>query len=227
MTATNWELIEEMANYYVQETDGYKKECIFADIFNEMSSYIETCASNATYRASEYMLQIPKTDFVSEFNLQLWKSIQSFNPEKGKFKSLLGFRFRTVAEPTIWRNYETKDVNEKDGRSFGKARWDSLDKPVGSENGETSSTLADIVIEEDLSAEEEYFDNIEVNLIIDEFAGVNARYAEVISNIYDGYTGDELAQLIGEGNEYDSKVRKVVQRAKTAFDKFLKDTAVI
>lgn len=221
-----WTNVEGLAMNYVNANDAFEKEMIFAEIFEAMQKYISVCADRAVRNAAEFHLHIPKDDFTSEFNLHLWKAIESFDPTKGKFKSLVAYRFDKIAEPSVWRKYETKDEEEKDGRSFGKARWESLDKKIGGD-GENEATLADMILGDTPSAEEIFVEDNGVVEILKAFATKNERYAKVISFMYQGYEGDELAQVIGEGEKYDAKVRKLVQRAKDSFAKFMNEVAIV
>nr|BDD45011.1 hypothetical protein 6 [Bacillaceae bacterium] len=220
-----WTKVEGLANEFVSEKDDFKKEMIFAELFDSMQKYVSTCANNAVRKAGEFHLHIPKDDFTSAFNLALWQSIEAFDPTKGKFKSLVSYRFR-IAEATVWRMYETKDENEKDGRSFEKARWDSLDKKIGGGDGESETTFAELVVGDTPSVEETFIEDNGVVEILKAFAEKNERYAKVIAAIYEGYEGDDLAKAIGEGEKYNAKVRKLVQRAKDSFAKFMAEVAV-
>lgn len=220
MRASNtklWLNAETLVDQYMEARDKKIKEQLFDELFISMKKYIGTCAGNAVRRASEFRLSIPKEDFISAFNLSLWETIKSFDAHKGRLKSLIAYRFR-IAEAIVWRQYETRDVNEKDGRSYAKARWESLDKGVDSSDNESS--LVDFIVTDQPSAEETYIAKHAVTDLIQTFATENARYAKVIDSLYKGYEGNDLAQIMNEGPIYDARVRKLVQRARNSFSKF-------
>ncbi|MDF2649491.1 MAG: hypothetical protein K0Q73_5296 [Paenibacillus sp.] len=222
MRASNnklWLTVDILVDRYAEASDREIKERQFEEIFNLLKKYIGTCAENAVRKASQFRLLIPKEDFISAFNLSLWETVKSFDSHKGRLKSLISYRFR-IAEAAVWRHYETRDANEKDGRSYAKARWDSLDKSVSNSNGDSSASLIDFIITDHPSAEETYIADHEITELIQLFAAKNARYAKIINSLSKGYEGNDLAQVTNEGSNYDAKVRKLVQRAKDSFVKF-------
>ncbi|SFG29528.1 hypothetical protein SAMN02982927_01291 [Sporolactobacillus nakayamae] len=214
-----WLTVDTLVDQYAEASDKEIKERLFEKIFILLKKYIGTCAGNAVRRASQFRLSIPKEDFISAFNLSLWETVKSFDSHKGRIKSLISYRFR-IAEATVWRHYETRDVNEKDGRSYAKARWDSLDKSINDANGDSSASLIDFIITDHPSTEETYLADHELTELLQLFAAKNARYAKIINSLSQGYEGSDLAQVTHEGSNYDPKVRKLVQRAEDSFGKF-------
>ncbi|QAA23774.1 BacL2 family protein [Sporolactobacillus terrae] len=192
---------------------------MFEELFIRLKKYIGSCAGNAVRHASQFYLSIPKEDFISAYNLSLWEAVKSFDPTKGRLKSLVSYRFK-MAEATVWRQYETRDENEKDGRSYAKARWDSLDRSLSDSNGDSSVSLIDIIITDHPSTEDTYLSNHAFTNLVQAFAKKNARYAKIIDSLSKGYGGNDLARVTDEGYCYDAKVRKLVQRAKDSFRAF-------
>ncbi|WP_262392049.1 hypothetical protein [Sporolactobacillus inulinus] len=164
-----WSTVENLANLYVKASDQERKERLFEELFIRLKKYIGSCAGNAVRHASQFYLSIPKEDFISAYNLSLWEAVKSFDPTKGRLKSLVSYRFK-MAEATVWRQYETRDENEKDGRSYAKARWDSLDRSLSDSNGDSSVSLIDIIITEHPSTEDTYLSNHAFTNLVQAFA---------------------------------------------------------
>lgn len=221
------EELERLANKFLKEKNHFKKEVIFRQIFISMEKYISVCATNAVRKAAEYYLDIPKVDFISAYNLALWESIESFKPAKGSIHSLISYRF-SIAEASVWRQYEIKDEKEKNGRSFIKARWNYLDNILKQySESESEQSLSEMLLGKVPSAESTYIEKNNVIEILESFAQKNERYMKVISLIYEGYKGNDLAVAMGEGKKYNTNVRKLVQRAKNSFKKFLIEKEIV
>src|SRR5699024_1650174 len=171
--------------------------------------------------AKNYGLFIPKEDFESRFMQYLWESIEAYEIGGSTFKNIVIRRFR-FAETHTWRQYKSKgDSSDKDGISYDSARWDSLDRKVGGGDSEDDKTMADIVLGDTDSAEKEYLDLYDEQAIIEEFSKVNERYSNVIRYMSLGYEGDDLAIATGEADSNNAKMRKLVQRSKASFKKFI------
>lgn len=219
-----WEVVEGMATEYRKETDSFTRQKIMGDIFQAMERYIKTCVNNSAYKAKNYGIEIPKEDFESRYFEYLWEALEVFKKEDGKvlFKNIVLRRFR-LAEIHTWKQYQTKgDENDKDGISYDSVRWDSLDKKVGSSSG-TDKTLVEMVVGDEVSAEDEFINENEELEILSAYEKVNERYSNVIRYMGLGYEGIDLAIATGESDKYDAKVRKLVQRAKNSFEEFMKD----
>lgn len=189
-----------------------------------MKGYILKSVNNAYMKTAIYGLEIPKEDFESRFMQYLWEAVESFHGDGSTFKNIVVRRF-DFAEKHTWRQYRTKgNENDKNGVSYESARLISLDRSIDSET-ESERTLADISLFEVNSAEDEYIDQIEVTSIISEFKKVNERYANVIQFISLGYKGADLAIATGEGDSNNPKFRKLVQRSKESFAKYLTNRA--
>lgn len=218
---TLWTTVEGMANEYTNTTDEIKKDSIMSDLFFAMSDYMSTCVRNAVNSANNYGLDIPKEDFESRYNQYLWEALEAYEKGGSTFKNIVMRRF-DFAQKHTWRQYKSKGTSEdKDGVSYESARMDSLDREFGSSEGEGQKTMADVVLGDVESAEEEFIDTTEETLIIDAFEIVNPRYANVIRFMAKGYDGDDLAIATGEGEAYGTKMRKLVQRAKKAFAEYM------
>jgi hypothetical protein len=217
---TLWVNVEGMAVAYANETNEFAKQDILADVFNAMEKYIKTCVKNAVANARNYGLDIPKEDFESRFMQYLWEALEAFEIGGSSFKNIVLRRFR-FAETHTWRQYKTKGCeNDKDGVSYESARWDSLDKKIGGDSDDDKS-LADVVLGNAMSAEDEFIAANEEMEIVNEFAEVNERYAKVIRFMLLGYEGDVLAIATGEADSNNAKMRKLVQRSKEAFAAFM------
>lgn len=218
-----WKTVEGLAVNYAKASDPFNKETILLKIYEVMKTYINSCVKNSVAKSRNNGLNIPKEDFESRYMQYLWEALEAFEADgKYSFKNIVLRRFR-FAEAHTWRQYKTKGTeNDKDGISYVSARWDSLDRTIGGD-AEDKKTLADIVLGDTVSAENEFLENNEVNEIIDEFTRVNERYANIIRLISLGYEGESLALASGESTKYDAKMRKLVQRSKEAFGKFISE----
>ncbi|MEK4488029.1 BacL2 family protein [Psychrobacillus sp. FSL H8-0484] len=213
--------MEEMVSIYSNEKEVIKKETILSNIFEEMNGYIGKSVNNAYMKPKKFGLEIPKEDFESRFMQYLWEAVESFQVGGSTFKNIVLRRFE-FAEKHTWRQYKTKgNESDKNGISYESARLDSLDKRI-SGSVEGKATLAQISFWKAISAEDEFLDQIEENTIITEFSKVNERYANIIRYMMLGYEGDALAIVTGEADSNNAKVRKLVQRSKESFRKFLK-----
>ncbi|GEK57140.1 hypothetical protein CHL76_02295 [Marinococcus halophilus] len=217
-----WEEVQIMADNFFDEKDEFKQEEILGQVLTFMKPYIEKSARNAEYRGQFKGVKLPYEDFISAFYEALWSALKSYDPEKGKFSSLYGYRLR-IAEASVWRKYETKGTeNDKDGKSYISARLDSLEAHIGADSDNNDLTLEVFALEEVPSAEEQVVEDEEEEAfnIVREFYRCNQRYAEIIAYLYKGYEGDDLAEILGF-NEYNANLRKTVQRAKNSFSKFM------
>jgi hypothetical protein len=219
---TLWVNVEGMAVAYAKETNQFAKQDILAEVFEAMKKYIRKCVNNAVRNAENYGLQIPREDFESRFMQYLWEALEAFEVGGSSFKNIVLRRFR-FAETHTWRQYKTKgNENDKDGVSYESARWDSLDRKVGGDS-EDDKTFAEVVLGNAVSAEDEFLGQREEMEIVDEFTQVNERYANVIRFMALGYEGDMLAIATGEADSNNAKMRKLVQRAKESFAKFMNE----
>lgn len=218
---TLWTTAEGLANEYVNTQDTTKKDTIMSDLFFAMNDYIQSCVRNAVNSARNYGLDIPQEDFESRYNQYLWEALEAYETGGSTFKNIVMRRF-DFAQKHTWRQYKTKGTkDDKDGVSYESARMDSLDREFGSSEGEGQKTMADVVLGDVESAEEEFIDTTEETQIIDAFEIVNPRYANVIRFMALGYDGDDLAIATGEADVYGTKMRKLVQRTKKAFAEFM------
>lgn len=222
-----WTKVEGLAVEYSESINLFEKELKMAEIFNVMAKYINTCVINSVANARNNGLFIPKEDFESRYMQYLWEAVEAYNKEDGySFKNIVIRRFR-FAEAHTWRQYKAKgSENDKDGITYDSARWDSLDRKVEGDSSEGNKTLADFVLGEGVSAEDAYMQQYEEMEIINEFAEVSERYATIIRLMVLGYDGDTLAIASGESDSYDAKMRKLVQRAKQSFKKFMDERMV-
>lgn len=220
MKKTNWLKVEGFAKEF-QNADELRREDIAFDIMQELEGYLNTCVINANKSACLHSTFIPKEDFESNMKYGVWKALKDFDEERGSFQGLLAQKIR-FAEMGTWREYEVTDKDAKNGRSYVKAQWDSIDRKVGGGEGGSDSdvTLYDVVADFAPSVEDVFVEDHEVFDIIQAFATKNERYAEIIAFIYEGYEGIDLANRLGE-ETYSSKIRKTVQRAKESFGKFM------
>lgn len=218
---TLWVTVEDLAVQYAKEANEVIRESIVNMIFKNMDKYMKTSINNAYTSARNYGLSIPKEDFESRFMQYLWEAIEAYEIGGSSFKNIVMRRF-DFAEKHTWCQYKSKgDSNDKDGVSYDSARWDSLDRKAGGSESESEKSLADVVLGDTISAEDEYIEQNEEMRIIDDFAQVNERYANVIRFMALGYDGDALAMATGEAKSNNSKMRKLVQRSKESFHNFL------
>lgn len=217
-----WTTAENLANEYATESDAIKKDALLGDLFFTLEDYMFTCVRKGVKNAKDYGLEIPKEDFESRVFEYLWNAIEAYEIDgKSTFKNIVINRIK-FAEIHTFRQYtHAGSKDDKDGKTYNSARWDSLDRKVGGESGEESKTMADVVLGDAESAETEYMDNTDEGRIIDGFNEVSPRYANVIRFMAQGFDGDALAQVTGESDTYDSKMRKLVQRAKKAFGEYM------
>ncbi|WP_033829071.1 BacL2 family protein [Bacillus andreraoultii] len=226
MVKNLWVEVEELAVQYVNEEDEIKRQAILGEALEVAEGYVQTCVNNAVNKARNYGLEIPREDFLSHFMEALWKAIEGYDVNShSKFKSIILRRFH-LAEATTWRLYRTKGNNgDKDGYTYDSVRWDSLDRTVSGSNNEEEKSLGEVIVGEAQSAEDVAIDNFEIEEILSGFEKENERYAKVIRFMYLGYEGDDLAIVTGEADKYNAKVRKLVQRAKQSFKKYMDELA--
>lgn len=218
-----WCNLEKMVELYAKETEIYKKETILSNVFEEMKSYISKCINNAYLKPRNYGLEIPKEDFESRFMQNLWEAVESFQVGGSTFKNIVIRRF-DFAEKHTWNQYKTKgNKDDKDGVSYESARLESLDRKIGGSESEEETTLANLLNWKVVSTEDKFLDQIEEASIISEFARVNERYANVIRFMALGYKGDALAIATGEADSNNPKFRKLIQRSKDSFAKFMNE----
>jgi len=219
----NWEEIEGLATTYGATVDIYVRESILGDIMGKVEKYLNTCVNNAHSHANATGLHIPKEDFESYMTEYVWKAIESFDKDGGyKIGAIIKRRIH-LAEIDVSRTYRKRGSDsDKDGYTYESARWDSLNRSVGGEGD--SKELANYVLGDTPSAEDEYFDNAEQLSILEDFeksSKKNIRYANIIRNMWLGFEGDDLARITGVEEAYNAKMRTYVSRAKTSFKEFM------
>lgn len=219
---TLWNTAERLAKDYATEINKIKKDAILGDLFFVLNDYMITCVRKGVKNAKDYGLEIPKEDFESRVYEYLWNAIEAYEIDgKSTFKNIAINRIK-FAEIHTFRQYtHAGSKDDKDGKTYNSARWDSLDRQVGGSEGEESNTMADVVLENAASAEHEFLDETDEGRIIAGFKDESSRYANVIHYMSKGYDGDALAQITGESDTYDAKMRKLVQRAKKAFMEYM------
>lgn len=216
-----WVNVEKMVEEYAKETDLTLKDNMLSNIFDYMEAYTISCVNNAFENARNYGLVIPKADFESRFMQYLWESIEAYEIGGSTFKNIVIRRFR-FAESHTWRQYRAKgDSSDKDGFTYDSARWDSLDRKVGSGDSDDDKSMADVVLGDSHSAEQQYLDDYDYDEILEDFSKLNERYSIIIRYMAAGYEGDDLAIVTGEAESNNAKMRKLVQRSKAAFKKYM------
>lgn len=228
-----WENVERLAIEYAKAANKVERETIFEEVYQAMENYLNSAVNKAIQNVESFGLFIPREDFESRFLETLWKTIEAFcEVEDGiSFRSMIVRRIN-LDEPYIWRKYRRKSGNsyDKDGYTYESARWVSLQLNVD-EDSETVNSFGrgrDLTeageAGKSVSAEKEFFDNYEVEEILKDFAkSKSERYAKVIRFIYLGYEGESLAIVTGEADKYNSKMRKLVERAKRAFAEYMNE----
>jgi len=220
-----WSEIEKMVELYASETEIYRKETILSNVFEEMKNYLNKSVNNAYAKPKNYGLEIPKEDFESRFMQNLWEAVEAFQIGGSTFKNIVIRRF-DFAERHTWNQYKTKgNKDDKDGVSYESARLDSLDRKIDVSNSEGETTLFNLIDMNVISAEEDFLDKLEEASIISDFAKVNERYANVIKFMALGYEGSALAVATGEAECNNTKFRKLIQRSKESFAKFMNERA--
>lgn len=219
----NWVEVEELAVAYGNAADTYVREALLANIMGKVERYLKTCVNNAHNHAYVKGLHIPKEDFESYMTEYVWKAIETYDKNGGyKIEAIIKRRIH-LAEIDASRTYRKRGHDtDKDGYTYESARWDSLNRSVGGEDD--SKELSDYVLGDTPSAEEEYLENAEQNVIINAFERTskkNARYANIIRHLALGFVGDDLARVTGEAEENNGKMRMYTKRAKDSFKEFL------
>lgn len=207
--------INDLAYRFAQTNDQWA----FSQLYKEVRPLILIRAEKAYQRAQRKGVCIPIEDFISFFNQGLFQASKGYDIKLGDFLSRYYTNLR-LREADVWRCYETRGKIENE-RKYEKARLlsFSLDKSVSEVSGETVVTLLDLV--PCPSAEDCYFEReLPKNLIL-EFSQMNNRYASIVLLLDRGYQLQEIASLMGESS-YNAKMRKLVQRTRTKFGKFLK-----
>ncbi|QMV41844.1 hypothetical protein [Cohnella cholangitidis] len=205
-----WKKINDLA----YEFSLTRNQTTFRDLFFEIYPFLHFWAVRSSAKALQWGIYIPQEDFESHFGQALYQSTIGYDLAIGdfmpRFQSYLKLR-----EADVWRSYQTK-CNDQDrgGIRYYKAQLDSLDRKIAFDD--EGITLGEAVLPHSPSAEQEYFEKIEVQNLLAEFRKVNSRYANVVSLLDRGTSNNELAHALGEGN-YNNKVRKLVQRSKAYF----------
>lgn len=211
-----WVNMEDLAGNYALSVNKFTKDILFQAAFQLINPYINRCAMNAVRKAQITGVYIPQEDFSSYFYEALWKAMEAYDIEKGNFKSFLCYRFR-IAEAATWREYESRDRNGKNGKTYTVTRWESLNKKVGQDD---DLILEEIILGVVPSSEEVVVDQHTVVEMMSAFSHKQVRYANVIELLSHGYQGEEIARAVGY-NEYSPRIRKLVQRSKQSFRYFL------
>jgi len=215
MKKSKWLIIEDLAKEF-QYADQSRCDEISYYILDNLKAYIKTCANNAYKSSCLHNTYIPKEDFESNMTLAVWAALKDFDVERGRFQGILTRKIR-FAEISTWRQYKTISSQEGNQKSYLKAQWDSLDRPVSKNNEETMlNTIVDIQSD----FEDRFIEDRSVIEIIRAFEKKNRNYGEIIAYIYQGYEGASLAYKLGE-KSYNPRIRKSVQRAKESFRVFL------
>lgn len=213
MVKINDRLINDLA-YNFSRT---KSQYIFNILYREVEGFIKMSGKKAYVRAKNYGVHIPLEDFESYYNEALWKSAIDYDEKLGEFMPRLLTNIRRL-ERNVWRQYETKGGDkDKSGKRYEKAQNDSLDRIIDQDSG---FTLGEVLLKSTKSTEQLFFEKESIRKILEDFEKINERYAKVVTLIYFGATNDEIARAFGE-SEYNAKTRKLVQRAKESFRKFL------
>ncbi|WP_066640631.1 sigma-70 family RNA polymerase sigma factor [Desulfolucanica intricata] len=182
-------------------------------LYEQVKPYIKMEVKKRVSRALETGISIPSEDFESAYNLAFWNAVEGYNG-KSKFIQRLNF-FMRRREADVWRMYR---VNLKDNVKYTKARLESLDRKIG-DDGQTFADLIFSKIQTNRT-DDDFINQICIQELIDNFKKQNKRYKKVIELIYLGFSNNEIARAFGE-NEYNWKIRKLVQRAKHAFKEFI------
>lgn len=188
------------------------------DLTEELNPFIMEEVRKAVLRATDTGVFIAAHDFESGYRFAVWEAAKGYN-WKGEFMKRLRF-FMKHREADAWRLYETEinDDQYKDGKSYDKARLDSLDKPIDDEG----NTFADIVYKSinSVSAEMEYFAQADFKDWLDKFGqAYSQRYQKVIVLMHLGLTYEEISHAFGE-SKYNAKMRKLIERTKAAFESY-------
>lgn len=204
-----------LAMEYVQTKSPDK----FRDLFFEVYSFLHFMAMRASRRAARTSLTIPTEDFESYFGLALYQATLGYESQKGDFIPRY-MSFIRLREADVWRSYRTKNSKEIefDGVRYHKAQWDSLDRKVSED--EDGPLLRDVVLPSSPSAEEAYLELVELRNLREDLRRMNTQHAKIICLIEYGASKKELAQAFGESG-YNARVRKMVQRARSSFQRFL------
>ncbi|MDO3411004.1 hypothetical protein QWJ34_14665 [Saccharibacillus sp. CPCC 101409] len=214
MIGINEELIDALAAEFSKKEDPF----IFEDLFLEVYPFIKKKAESARIRAQRFGISIPAEDFESRFAEGLYEATKTFRRELGSFMPRLQ-NFLRFRESDVWRQYANKGgKNDKNERRYDKARLDSLDRLVALPE-ESNRTLGEAVLPTATSAENEFMERMEIRRLLDGFSDINAKYARVIKMLNEGAANQEIAAAFGE-EEYNARMRKLVQRAKNSFRVF-------
>ncbi|RCX20400.1 hypothetical protein DFP94_103125 [Fontibacillus phaseoli] len=212
---------EDLVNALASDFANAENQVVFTDLFKEIYPFIQFMAVRANKRASNLGVNIPNEDFESQFAQALYQSVKGYDPTLGNFMPRFQ-RFMKLRESDAWRLYERKsDEKDKDGRRYDKAQLDSLDREICGDS-DKRFTLGETVLEPTMSAESEFFEKEDILKIISDFAELNERHAKVVLLLNSGASNSEIAFTFGE-TEYNSKIRKLVQRTKQSFSKFLSE----
>jgi RNA polymerase sigma factor (sigma-70 family) len=148
---------------------------------------------------------LPLMDMISEGCLGLMEAIETFNLD-------LGYRLITYAELRIrWRIIRVI-------RDHRKHELISLDEPIYNDGEETAK---DLLVSEDLWADEKYFQSQVEYMIRNVFDCLNDRERKVIRlRFWDGFTLENAGLKIGSGKERTRQIEaKALRKLRGAFRK--------
>jgi len=215
-------LNEETINNLAYEYSRTRDQFVFRDLFFEMYPFLRSRALRAYRKALQRGLHIPSEDFESQFGQALYQSSLGYDYTLGGYLPRLQF-FIKLREADVWRSYRTQYMIKSERKTlYLKAQYESLDRNISDDGGDQIS-LGDVVLPHVPSAESEYLERENVNVFLNEFRKMNSRYASVILLLGMGGSNSDLARAAGE-EYYNPKVRKLVQRSKSAFNKYLIST---
>ncbi|GKU76580.1 hypothetical protein [Paenibacillus sp. L3-i20] len=190
----------------------------FSQLYRELYPFILVKADRACQRAIRTGVNIPREDFISFFSQGLFQATSGYDINIGDFMPRYQVNLR-LREADAWRCYETRGTKHAE-RRYEKARFISLDTPRSNRGEDTLFSYSDAIMTPVPSSEQIVMEREHVKGILKEFEIMNRKYAQVIKLIDIGCTMQEIAGQLGE-NGYNPKMRKLIQRSKQKFAKFL------
>lgn len=171
-------------------------------ILRSFEVYLEVCASNSKLKAQTYGLDIPYEDFLSNNYLYVWRAIEDFRKITNSSLKNVIIRRLHIAECFTFRTY-SKSGFEVHDNSNNLNIWDLS------------------INESSLISIPNIFDDMYFSMKLSDFKKENPVDFEVISYLLLGYSSSETNQLVYCVPDYDVRSRKKMQRARSAFQKFL------
>ena len=185
------DIIESHALNYAKENDPEA----FEEIFRMVKPRLDRRAQRSYYKYQT--LQIPLDDFHSHYYESVWEATVGYDGRTRFWQRL--YTLTCQKDIFLSRRYSSKKRATLGEECLDNVYYLNLVDNV------TSTDITEIPIEKQ---------------ILEGFARASERQSNIIQLLLFGCSNLEIAHVLGS-NEYDTKTRKTVQRAKDSFRQFV------